>query len=129
MSGAGETGIICVACPIGCRMKVTGTGETFTVTGNRCPKGEAYGREEALSPRRVVTGVVRTDSALFPYAPVRTDAPLPRGLMQDLMAELASRTTGLPVRTGECMVRDFRATGVNVVFTRSLPPDEIPPVG
>jgi CxxC motif-containing protein len=121
--------IVCVACPIGCRMSVETRGEEIEVTGNRCPKGETYGREETLAPRRVVTGVVRTDSKLFPYAPVRTDAPLPRALMGVLMGALAAGRAALPVRSGERLMAGFQDTGVNVVFTRTLPPDEIPPVG
>jgi CxxC motif-containing protein len=121
--------MVCIACPVGCRMSVTEVEGQVRVRGNRCPKGEAYGREELLAPRRVVTGVVRTGSALYPFAPVRTDAPLPRGLTADLMAALAGGETFMPVRRGARFMEDFQGTGVNVVFTRSLPPDEIPPVG
>jgi CxxC motif-containing protein len=120
--------IVCIACPIGCRMEVKGEGIEISVSGNRCPKGDTYGREELLAPRRVVTGVVRTGSAVYPFAPVRTDAPLPRGLMADLMAALAAGGTRLPVRRGAELMHDFAGSGVNVVFTRSLPPDEVPPV-
>jgi CxxC motif-containing protein len=121
--------IVCIACPIGCRMEVEAEGDRIQVSGNKCPKGDAYGREEVLAPRRVVTGVVRTGSALYPFVPVRTDAPLPRGLMGDLMGALAAGETRLPVRRGAQFMKDFKGTGVNVVFTRSLPPDEIPSVG
>jgi CxxC motif-containing protein len=121
--------IVCIACPIGCRLEVTVRGEAIGVTGNRCPKGELYGREEVLSPRRVVTGVVRTDSPLFPYAPIRTDAALPRALIGALMSALAEARAPLPLRTGERFLTDFQGTGVNVVFSRTLPPDEVPPVG
>ncbi len=121
--------IVCIACPIGCRMNVEAAGDQITISGNRCPKGEIYGREENLSPRRVVTGVVWTGSEVYPFAPVRTDAPLPRGLMRELMGALAGGKTSLPVRRGARFMEDFKGSGVNVVFSRSLPPDEIPPVG
>ncbi len=121
--------IVCIACPIGCRMIVEEAGGVIAISGNSCPKGETYGREEILSPRRLVTGVVRTGSEAYPFAPVRTDTPLPRGLMRELMRALAGGKTSLPVRQGERFMEDFKGSGVNVVFTRSLPPDEIPPVG
>jgi CxxC motif-containing protein len=122
--------LVCIACPIGCRLSVENAeGGEILVSGNRCPKGEVYGREEVLAPKRTVTAVVRTDSPSYPYASVRTDTPLPRPLMEQLLGELYSRRIGLPVTRGAVMIQDFKETGVNVVFTRTLPPDEVPSPG
>jgi CxxC motif-containing protein len=85
-----------------------------------------YAQEETLSPRRVVTAVVRTDSAAFSYAPVRTDAPLPRALAAGLLHDLYSRTVRLPIRIGDTLIENVAGSGVRVVFTRSLPPADIP---
>jgi hypothetical protein len=73
-----EGEMICIACPPGYRRTVAKTenGE-LRVSVNRCPKGEVYAREEILSPKRIVTAVVRTDSAAYPYVPVRPDTPSP----------------------------------------------------
>jgi CxxC motif-containing protein len=115
---------------VGCRLEVRGSvDEGLDVEGNRCPKGVEYGREEATSPKRVVTAVVRTDSGEFPYAPVRTTKPLPRALMRELLQELSRMRVRLPVALGDELFPDFRETGVGVVFTRTLPPDDVPPVG
>ncbi len=117
------TELVCIACPVGCRLTVTQWDvDRVEVKGNLCPKGEAYGREEVLSPKRVVTAVVRTDSESFPFAPVRTDAPLPRPLIPDLLAELCGREVRLPVALGTRLMENFKGTGVNVVCTRTLPP-------
>jgi CxxC motif-containing protein len=122
--------MICIACPLGCRLSVTPmVGDEVSVSGNRCPKGEVYAREELLAPRRTVTAVVRTDSAAFPYAPVRTDAPLPRGLADGLLQSLYSRIVTLPVRMGATLIADVGGTGVKVIFTRSLPPAAVPAIG
>ena len=130
--------IVCIACPIGCRLEVraagraaapTGTGDEATVTGNRCPKGEVYGREELLAPKRTVTAVVRTDSADFPCVPVRTDRPLPRERTRELLAELCRMKVRLPVAAGAALLPDWKATGVTVLVTRSLPPQEVPAPG
>ena len=62
--GAGAREMVCIACPIGCRLSVErAEGDAVSVAGNRCPKGEVYAREELLAPRRTVTAVVRTGSA------------------------------------------------------------------
>ncbi|HEY9053887.1 MAG TPA: DUF1667 domain-containing protein, partial [Rectinemataceae bacterium] len=48
--------MICITCPLGCHLSIerTSPGE-ISVTGNRCSRGEAYAREELLSPKRMVT--------------------------------------------------------------------------
>lgn len=118
--------IICIACPVGCRLEVRPVaGGEAAVTGNRCPKGETYGREELAAPKRTVTAVVRTDSADFPCAPVRTDRPLPRELTRELLAELCRWRVPLPVAAGTPLLRDWKGTGVSVLVTRSLPPQEV----
>jgi CxxC motif-containing protein len=125
-AGTGDRELVCIACPMACRLTVVQAGQVVTVTGNRCPTGETYGREEILAPRRMVTAVVPTDSLDFPCAPVRTDRPIQRGLVQRLLHELYASTISLPVRQGQVLMDDF--DGARVVFTRTLPPDDVPPV-
>jgi len=121
--------MVCIVCPIGCRLSIEMKAEgEISVTGNRCPKGDAYGREEMLAPKRVVTAVVRTDSQAFPYIPVRTDKSLPRALIPELVADLAHLSVRLPAVRGTVLVEDYRGSGVNVVLTRTLPPEAIPAI-
>jgi len=48
--------MICITCPMGCHLHIERLSETeISVSGNRCHRGEAYAKEEILSPRRVVT--------------------------------------------------------------------------
>lgn len=130
-SGAEEKDLVCIACPLGCRMKVksrnNGDLTEVSVSGNRCERGEAYGREEVLAPKRVLTAVVPTDSAQYPYAPVRTDTAIHRELVRTLLSELYRRRVALPVREGQVLIEDF--DGARVIFTRTLPPDEVSSVG
>lgn len=124
----GPAELVCIACPIGCRMSVAAQPDgVVTVTGNRCPRGDVYGREEVSAPRRMVTAVVPTGFPDFPFAPVRTDRPLARAMVAPLLERLYSCTVGLPLRQGDVLIEDFH--GVRVLVTRTLPPDEVPPVG
>jgi CxxC motif-containing protein len=120
---------VCIVCPNGCRLNVAITAKGAVVTGNKCPKGEAYGREEATDPRRVVTAVVRTASAKWPCVPVRTDRAVPKKLIPRLLKTLYAMQVKVPVRRGETLVRDFHKTGANVVFTRTVPPVTGPKAG
>ncbi len=41
--------VICICCPCGCHLQVDPEND-YNVTGNACPNGAAYGREEADPP-------------------------------------------------------------------------------
>lgn len=110
--------IICLGCPTGCHLDVSRRGDEVRVDGAQCERGEEYGREEILAPKRMVTAVVRTNSAAIPYMPVRTARPLPKPLIPELLHELYNREAVLPITSGQPLIKDFRGTGVDVVFTR-----------
>lgn len=39
--------LTCICCPVGCALTVTiAADSSVTVTGNRCPRGAAYGEKE-----------------------------------------------------------------------------------
>jgi len=112
--------MICLSCPIGCHLEVDPDGGELKVTGNRCPKGLEYAREEYFSPKRIVTATCRSSSARMPRVPVRTNRPLAVELINDLLAEIYARQLAPPMRAGEPVVRDFRDTGVDVVLSTNL---------
>ena len=45
-----EKEMICIVCPVGCHISVN--TETYEVKGNSCPRGEVYGKEELIAPKR-----------------------------------------------------------------------------
>ena len=114
-----EHKLVCIACPNGCRLTVTESEKNIEVNGNKCPRGEEYGRNEILNPKRIVTAVVKTDSDKIPYLPVKTDAPLPKELVYDLLREIYKAKTSTPIKRGTIIIKNFKNTGVNVVNTRS----------
>ncbi|HPO13133.1 MAG TPA: DUF1667 domain-containing protein [Candidatus Hydrogenedentes bacterium] len=121
MTAATEQEIICLGCPNGCHLHCTSKkGHAVDVTGNKCDRGVDYGREELLDPKRVVTAVVKTTSSELPYVPVRTTAPLVKPLIPELLHELYQQHVTPPIRSGNPLIENFRNTGVNVIFTRSI---------
>ena len=50
--------VICICCPCGCHLQVDLEND-YNVTGNACPNGAAYGREELTHPTRILTSTVR----------------------------------------------------------------------
>ena len=53
--------IICIVCPKGCHLTVDES--TLAVTGNACPRGAEYGKNELTHPVRVVTSTVNSSGS------------------------------------------------------------------
>ena len=94
------TSIICITCPKGCRLSVD-EENGYKVTGNGCPRGEIYGKNELQHPVRVITSTVRIEDAAVPRLPVKTDKPLPKEKMFECMHLLDGITAKSPVRIGD----------------------------
>ena len=118
---SGKRSMICLSCPIGCHLEVAvDSGGEIKVTGNRCPKGLEYAREEYFSPKRVVTATCRSTSRRMHRVPVRTTRPLAVELINDLLAEVYALQLEPPMKAGDPIVRNFRDTGVDVVLATAL---------
>ncbi|MBO7147118.1 MAG: DUF1667 domain-containing protein [Lentisphaeria bacterium] len=110
---------ICISCPAGCHLEIKENGDgTFDISGNTCPRGKTYAINEMTDPRRVVTAVVATDSAVTPYLPVKTDAPLPFGSIQTLLKKIYAFKLELPAKSGMLLIENIDNTGVNLILTR-----------
>ena len=71
--------LTCIGCPMGCQLRATlEDGVVTAVTGNTCPRGDAYARKECVHPERTVTGTVRVLGGPLPVVPVRTQGRCPR---------------------------------------------------
>lgn len=113
------TNIICITCPKGCHLSVD-EEHGYAVTGNSCPRGAEYGRNELLHPVRVVTSTVRIEGAMLPRLPVKTDRPLPKEKIFDCMALINGITVYAPVKTGQVLAASILGTDVNIVATKTL---------
>lgn len=72
--------LICICCPKGCHLRVD-TANDYAVTGNACPNGAAYGKEELTHPTRIITSTVRITGGLYPRCPVKTAQAVPKETM------------------------------------------------
>lgn len=111
------TELTCIICPNGCHLKVD---DQLNVTGNRCPRGAAYGKQEVTNPTRTVTSTVRCDSKVLSVCPVKTAAPIPKGKMFDVMKEIDETFVHVPCHIGDVARENIAGTGVNLVVTRDI---------
>jgi CxxC motif-containing protein len=117
--------LTCITCPMGCRLSVdrSGGGE-ISVSGNRCPRGAAYAREELLAPKRTVTATCRAagggTASGARRIPCRTSAPFPKDRVDQLLGEIYALEAALPVERGGVLIRDALGLGIDVIATRTL---------
>jgi len=111
--------LICIVCPKGCHLRVD-EANGYAVTGNACPRGEEYGRNEMTNPTRVLTSVVRIDGAEYPCCPVRTNGPVPKHKIFAVMQSLRSVRLQSPVEIGQVVVENVCDTGADWIVTRDL---------
>jgi len=112
--------MVCIVCPVGCRLTVTVKDGEASVEGNNCQRGEIYGKEEITAPRRVVTATCSLRDPEHPRLPVRTDTALPVEYIQELLAEIYTLSVPVPVVLGDVLIGNYRETGVNVRAARSV---------
>lgn len=111
--------LVCIVCPRGCRLKVD-ENNGFTVTGNSCPRGEAYGKQEVTAPVRTVTSTVRISGGIHEMCPVKTDKSVPKEKMFDIMREIAKVELVSPVKCGQVVIQNVCGTEANVVTTKKM---------
>ena len=95
--------IICICCPRGCHLQVDPEND-YNVTGNACPNGAAYGKEELTHPTRILTSTVRAEGGRYPRCPVKTAQAVPKEKIVQVMAALDGVTLHAPIRTGQVAV-------------------------
>jgi len=91
------------------------------IEGYKCKKGLEYGEQELKDPRRIITTTLTVKGGFLPLVPVKTDKPLPKGLIFDLMKVIDGMSIEAPVEMGQILLENFQETGVNIVATRDLP--------
>ena len=112
--------MICIVCPLGCKLEITGFGGELSISGNKCEKGLSYADEELTNPVRMVCTTVRIVGGLHSVLPVRTDKALPDRHKLDVVKAVNSIVLKSPVKMGDVIVSDFLGTGVNVVAERDM---------
>ena len=110
--------LICITSPRGCHLTVDEVAKK--VSGNSCPRGEAYGLQEVLDPKRVITSTVVILGSDLKRLPVRTDKPFSKKPMVDVMKELDKIQVKSPVKCGDIIIKNILGTDVNIISSRDI---------
>jgi CxxC motif-containing protein len=116
-----EQTIICIGCPLGCNvtLKIDIKGEIEALTGNQCKEGREYVVAEFRAPVRVFTATVLTETGGRLLA-VRTDKPVHKDQLKELMGAVAKLRMVSPVKAGQVLVPNILGTGADLVVSNSI---------
>ena len=113
--------ITCIECPVGCSLEVDIENcKVVKVSGHKCPKGEQYAITEVENPLRILTSTVLTKGLPVKMVPVRTDGPIPKVRIMDVMGEIKRIILDRPVHIGDVIADNVLGLGVNLIATRSV---------
>ena len=115
-----KTELTCIVCPMGCHLNVEQSEEGFKVEGNTCKRGEKYAVQELTNPTRVITTTVKLENSYLQLLPVKTEDPIPKGMIFDIMEALDKVRVNAPVKVGDVIVENILDTGVNVIRAKTM---------
>ena len=110
--------LTCIICPRGCALTADITETGVTVTGHTCSKGEEYAIHECTNPVRTVTAIVRVANRENTMVSVKTENPVPKGKMMEVMAMLKKTSVEAPAAIGDVVQTDV--FGTNVIVTKNI---------
>lgn len=109
--------LTCIVCPRGCRLKVD---DNMEVTGNACPRGKMYAINELTNPTRTITSSIRVSNRPYTLVSVKTDKPVPKDKMFDVMKEIDKLSIEAPTRIGQVVLANVLGTDANIVITKDI---------
>ena len=108
--------LTCVECPMGCKIIVKEENGIKEFSGYSCPRGKMYAENEVVDPKRVITSTVKLTSG--GVVPVKTDAPVSKKHMFEVMEIINSITVAKPVKTGDIIKENV--FGANIICARTI---------
>lgn len=113
--------MICICCPMGCRLTVDDSDlSNVKVRGNTCPRGEKYGKEEVVCPKRMVTSVVRVEGGDVAMVSVKTKEAIEKSRIFDALDAIKGVTVKAPVKIGDVISANVLGTGVDFIATKNV---------
>ncbi len=109
--------LICIVCPKGCHLKID---DNNNVTGNSCKRGIEYAISETTNPTRTITSTVKIENGTINRLPIRTEKPIPKSKIFDVMDYLNTITVSAPIKVGDIIVENILDTNVNIIATRTI---------
>lgn len=119
----------CTTCPSECLLTVEvernangAVVEVRSVTGNSCPRGDKFARQELTCPMRVLTTTVAVSGGDEALLPVRTAEAIPLALHAQAMAIIRGLVVEAPIHMGDVILPNLLDTTINLVASMDIDP-------
>ena len=113
--------VSCIICPNSCEITVTmDDAGSFQTEGALCKRGEEYAIKECTAPMRTFTGSVRILNADRRRIPVRSSAPVPKGILLKVAEELRGIELSAPIPEHQVLIRDIEGSGADIITTMAV---------
>lgn len=112
--------MVCIGCPLGCRLSVAEENGEIKVTGNTCKRGEEYAKKELTAPVRMVTSSVRVKNGNLSLVSVKTKDGIPKEKIEACMEALREIELEAPVHIGDVVGANVAGTGVDICATKEI---------
>lgn len=132
---------ICIECPKSCEIEINyikksifrkiNSGDAYlgkkmdeieilSIKGNECKKGKAFVTNELINPKRMITTTIFVESKQACKLPVRSEDPVPKELLLDILKEIKKVKVRAPVKSGEIIAKNVLKFGINIISCISL---------
>lgn len=119
----------CTTCPSECLLTVEversaggAVVEVRSVTGNSCPRGDAFSHQELTCPMRVLTTTVAVSGGDEALLPVRTAEAIPLALHAQAMDLIRGLVIDAPIRMGDVVLEDLLSTSIDLIASMDINP-------
>ena len=119
----------CTTCPSECLLTVKvvrdangAVVEVRSVTGNSCPRGDKFARQELTCPMRVLATTVAVSGGDEALLPVRTAEAIPLALHTQTMDLIRGLVVEAPIRMGDVVQEDLLNTGIDLIASMDIDP-------
>ena len=116
-----EREFVCIICPNGCRIAVEYEGTNIkNITGDECPKGKDYVKNEITNPLRVFTGSVLVENGDFSLVSVKTPAPVPKKYLKKIGEMTRRIKVEAPIEIGWIVASNLLGKNIDLIATRKI---------
>lgn len=117
----------CTTCPSECLLTVEversadgAVVEVRSVTGNSCPRGDTFARQELTCPMRVLTTTVAVSGGDEALLPVRTAEAIPLELHAQAMDLIRGLVVKAPIRMGDVVLENLLNTNIDLIASMNI---------
>ncbi|NHJ23959.1 MAG: DUF1667 domain-containing protein [Candidatus Lokiarchaeota archaeon] len=113
--------IRCIVCPTGCEIKaIKGADDKVSFDGYTCKRGLEYAEQEFYEPKRILTTTIRVENGFLPLIPVRTDVPILKEKLSEVLKIIAKTKVKTPIKMGDLLIENILDLGANIIASRDL---------